>query len=354
MKEMGKEKGQIALLTAIILGSIMIVSVALMSREILSEIKVTQRLDASINAFYAADSGIEYGLLRYRFDRNVETPEGKVWRINMETDEVKEVDEGTPIPKEWRNIQVIDVKISYKTEVVGNDANGDGRVDEWDLDEENYKFKLYQDEVVEYDISELKKDDPLNIGWYVPWEIGAGNAMAVEIMAFDKNGNEICIDKTINPDTGDPFCRYMNLNLPGKNLDTPTRYGTPGSPQQYPLKLWKALTEDESKAYDFEPYKLRIKAWFVTAVPDPETGTYVGGNPDLVTLEGGVPYITYFFKAPAGKKIGGAITRIEATGYYQGVKRRLVAEVDRQTGTVIGLFDFVLYSGESLEKPTIP
>lgn len=39
------------------------------------------------------------------------------------------------------------------------------------------------------------------------------------------------------------------------------------------------------------------------------------------------------------------IHHVEATGYFGGVKRKLEAIVDRESGTVIGLFDYTVFSG---------
>jgi hypothetical protein len=36
-------------------------------------------------------------------------------------------------------------------------------------------------------------------------------------------------------------------------------------------------------------------------------------------------------------------TKVESTGYYGGVSRKLEATIDRQSGTLYDLFDYVIY-----------
>jgi len=45
------------------------------------------------------------------------------------------------------------------------------------------------------------------------------------------------------------------------------------------------------------------------------------------------------------------IARLQSIGYYGGVKRRLEADVNRNTGGLINLFDFAVFSGTDLSQP---
>jgi len=49
---------------------------------------------------------------------------------------------------------------------------------------------------------------------------------------------------------------------------------------------------------------------------------------------------------PSGEKIDTGIAKIESTGIYNRTKRKLVAEINRSSGTVLGIFDYTLYAGE--------
>lgn len=49
----------------------------------------------------------------------------------------------------------------------------------------------------------------------------------------------------------------------------------------------------------------------------------------------------YYKYVPAGP-----VTRVESTGYFGGVTRNLYANIDRQSGSLYDLFDYVLYSNE--------
>ena len=52
------------------------------------------------------------------------------------------------------------------------------------------------------------------------------------------------------------------------------------------------------------------------------------------------------FTLSTTKPIDTGITKIESTGTYNNTKRKLVATIDRNSGQLIGIFDYTLYAGE--------
>ena len=60
-------------------------------------------------------------------------------------------------------------------------------------------------------------------------------------------------------------------------------------------------------------------------------------------------YFGFTQKTPGGtnqRLTSGLATTIQSTGYFAGNSRQISANVDRQTGTVLDIFNYVIYKGQ--------
>ena|GEM_PF-2394157 len=310
----GQSAGQsgAALLTTIIIISMMILSTGVMAREILSEIRVANALDNSTIAYYAAEAGVEQALLQIRYNNEYETSadltetDNKFVRWELDSDQkiADNVDPYTtnvPDPSK----RYFDLKVWYKSPKIGaaTDLGPDDMTNP----------KLLQDDVAEFEIP-----GQATLQWYVPpaTEIGIGNAIKTEVIGYNKNGDQVCLDV----DT----CRYWKKVCAGCHSPILEIKPSPG----------------ETKTLD----KIRIKPWFVK---------YLTGE-GATAPAGKTAYIKFTISPPSGKVLGSSFTTIESIGSYGGVKRKLVAKVDRTSGNLVGLFDYVIYSASDLCKPACP
>ena len=73
-------------------------------------------------------------------------------------------------------------------------------------------------------------------------------------------------------------------------------------------------------------------------------------NVSLVRIKPWDADIQFAIKGPSGQLIDSGTHYIEATGYTSKVKRKLTAEIDRQSGTLTNLYDFVIYASGTLSQ----
>lgn len=79
------------------------------------------------------------------------------------------------------------------------------------------------------------------------------------------------------------------------------------------------------------------------------SGTQVWGTVDKVRIKPTYGDISYAYRGVNGQVPAQTIS-IKSTGEYSQTKRTLEAKLDRNSGSVIGLFDFVIYAGNELKK----
>jgi hypothetical protein len=64
----------------------------------------------------------------------------------------------------------------------------------------------------------------------------------------------------------------------------------------------------------------------------------VGGSNDGI-------YYGFTQGQPDQRLTSGLATTIQSTGYFAGNSRQIVANIDRQTGTVLDIFNYVIFKG---------
>ena len=275
------------------------------------------QLEDSQNAYAAATAGLEDGLVRWRFDKDTETPHargstGKSFEDGNKPVNYECANATRPTPKsvyydrvDLTNGKVVycinpddepapdpthiiyDLKIQYKLEPgqeekVVSETTASGTVP-----------ALQKDAAVEYDVSELKKlaDGKVDLGWVFQNLNTSDRTIQFEVYALKADGNVIDTSKQV--------------------------FGA----------LISSLIKDGTSTITF----------------DLQGGTKVRIRPY------GRDLLQYQLKPSAGAKVSidSRTTEISTVGYFGSSKRKLKLDLDRSSGTILPLYDYALFSGDT-------
>ncbi|MCA9388777.1 hypothetical protein KC644_03400 [Candidatus Berkelbacteria bacterium] len=283
-----------ALLIAMVLVAVIGTIAFAIGRVSLSSFTQVVRLEDSLNAYSAATAGIEDGLLRFRFNKDIETPtscDGSdstptrssqlVTRVNLSQPNTSPVCVNplgnTPSPGDI----IYDLKISHKLEP------GEPEVQNTKTTSRGTIVALAHDQAIEYDVSDLTK--PIQISWEYenPGSLSPNNTNSVEISLLDSGGGLVSQDSSA-----------------------------------------KKLIKENSGA------------------PNSATFPITGIRPDIIRIRAYNSNLSsYRIQSLGGEPLSSRTTFIEVTGYYGRSKRKLELSLDRISGSILELFDFVLFSG---------
>lgn len=292
-----KRPGSALVFVLIIIAGIVTVTLGA-QRLSLVQFNQSAREEDNIFAFYAAKSGIEDGLLRFRHQRNVETAENKVHRFDVTSgisyDEV-ESNLGIEAVTNYKPThQYYDLSIDFKTTQIGD-----------------FNFTTNP--------PTLARDDEL------------------QLTGFPNN--------TVY--SNDYFLRYAfkfigtNCHTAGAFVDIQRVVTSPNGQTIYSLR--KALADVNNKV-DSQGTNLPIAS-------GSNLSSYIRIRPYYCAVQYAFATTTSPNGADGGPKFDGLITKITATGYYGDTKRMVQAQVDRKSGTLLGIYDFNLYSGQGNIRP---
>lgn len=272
-------------------------------------------------AYYAAESGVEEGLLRYRFDRQSEVGTADaVNRTNLNDRTVSSVAPNTSLSSitDANKKSIFDLRMSYKASFYGNEkaALSDIVLDGRDLASADYgdEYLVPRDESVKIDITDA---------------IGADVKLFVLMQNF------------ADQFTGDKDKSFIEARV----------VGTSGGEQ---VEEKRALVTNTSTT-GFSSAVIQMQ-------PSPGCGSNCYEKENLITwIFGSGTFDTqnnqrvFLYLKPigcdiiiglapsTGSYISAPYTLVKSTGYYGGISRTLEAKIDRQSGTVYDLFDFVTY-----------
>ncbi len=271
------------------------------ARLTLSEVNQSRKLEDSTGAYYAAYSGIEHGLLLFRFNHNIQL--SNLCQDPSNCHEIPTALTGAPAPFTYNNDPDAryELKIYHKNGTNTETVNTVGDTP-----------ALGQDQVVEYSLVDPSeeigencdsafKTCPMNGPFFLKWSYTNTNPtltqqdqMRLEYVAYDDN-HEVIAGKGLFK-----YSDFLALTASGYNLtNAPSGgYGTMSNAT-----------------------RIRIMSY--------------GGDLSSYSISTGAN----------GELMDSRYTTIESTGYYGSTKRKLQVQVDRQTGTLLRTFDFVLYSG---------
>ena len=263
-----------ALIYALLITSIITAIGAGMAKLSINEIRMARLASESITAYYGAEAGLEDGLARWRWNRNVEVPKGATEKDKNAKD--FNLEQGVKYQ----------LKIWYKADRFGKFYN---------LSESDKSGTLTKNQVREFDVSDTNLT-----GIYIKYEVINANTTphppqniqhGVEVIQVDKEGND------------------WSTNFYDQTQDTVASQG-------------KGITVDKAGS---NIKIIRIKPW------DTDIKFALRANPFEANIDSGYTYI-------------------ESTGIYRDTKRKLVAKIDRTSGTILNVYDFLFYGDKEITQ----
>ncbi|TSC94105.1 MAG: Uncharacterized protein Athens101428_417 [Candidatus Berkelbacteria bacterium Athens1014_28] len=325
-----------AILLSAIIGSAILGISAVAFRQIATVDKYT----SGTFAFYAAESGIEEGLLRFRFDKNAEIPASittssadplarkplNVYRNFLAEVPMRLLDSDGGVTGGYTasdRRQIYDLQVYYKQNYTGDDkAPPLGQISGKDLADPIYSadYKIAKDNAETFTIlsdpSVVKSND---IYLYWKWVSSSCNSTsrAVEIKAK-------VVDATGSGD--DEYTMlYSNPRCPPLRNATPAILFPGTANVYYPGNELKSAMGISAKTV------LSITLKPVGNTADSGDGIYFGFDQGDATKNG---------------RTAGLTSTIDSTGYFAGTSRKITANINRQNGTILDLFQYVIYKGE--------
>lgn len=321
-------------------------------------------------AYYAAESGIEEGFLRYRYDREAEVPfknwtlgEDKIYRSNLVTDFVYT---GASNNGKSRTSLIsgagdeqYDLRMGFigseSGPFFGQDLDRNGRLDEIDLENPNY-----------------------GTGDYGALTVTKDNSVKLSLGKLDLFSSSVDLKALFTPyDATVPVVPARAI----VEAKITVKYAVGGETKEYTnliVPVSSAPTVCSNLGQTTVADNAECQAGLIKAVGQPAGFTnqnYYWSVNDLITRWRTISLFAPFNTASGDKatltlkplynnmKIGlvsgacasscltktsryvvpGPYTTISSTGYYGGVARTLEANIDRQSGTLYDLFDYVIY-----------
>ena len=297
-----KKRGSALLIVLLVITGV--VTVAFGAQRIaLIQYSQSSKEENNLYAYRSAMSGIEDGLLRFRYERNVSTPENKVQRIGLTNATNEVVDKNSEIsdttgynPKN----QYYDLEINYKTAGISDQA--------------------------------ITKNDYLEMTGFptAPLE-GQSNSYLNYQFTFDSACNSTDLSNafvqvqkiTRNATTGAYYSmEQVNANRP-----------TTGDNVYYSSSSLDKNMEIANAATSSLASSVRMTAYYcnVTSVK-----AFVTNGPTDSSSNGQI--------------FDSLTTKVISTGYYGDAKTTLIAEIDRKSGTLLGIYDYTLYAGKDIKN----
>jgi hypothetical protein len=357
---MRKERGSAILIAVLLVAAIGGIAFSF-GRIFLLEAANANTAENGVSAFYAAESGIEEGMLRYRYNRSAEVPfsswgigEKSVFRANI-TDGAVSTNSFSGVDKATTAIsssgkQYYDLRMGFigtnDLPIYGHDEGGAAVFDKSDLLASTYGTGDYQflripkDETYKIDLSNIDFSVTTNdlriFAKYRGTTNKSRSLMYLKLTVdYLGNGSDVKEYKTIvSSDTATATCTVLGRTDPGCASDIIIATNESSSPdvvwrRDNLLSAIKTQTGARTPLYGTSKVTLSIKPIFFDA--------YIG----LSTVN----CTTYSLCTNSGKKdvIPGPFSTIVSTGYFGGTTRTIEANIDRQSGTLYDLYDYVIF-----------
>ncbi len=302
------QRGSALVFVLIIIAGIVTVTVGTQRLSLVQFNQATREEDNTF-ALYAAKAGLEDGLLRFRYERDVETVSDQVHRFNITKGEWvsnREISKDTAInatPNYAASDQYYDLSINFKTNQIG------------DFVDMPQSPEMKQDEEIQLTgFPNIGNDYYLRYAFQwanAPGCQGRGAFVQIQEISPAKSGN-LSLGQTIVriPATGNPATYQSNANQANILLKNST-----------------SLTS----VIRVRAYHCPVRFAFKTSLSNNGLGNGNNAGPAFDSLE----------------------TKIKATGYFGTAKRTLEATVDRKSGRLISVYDFNIYSGQGCVSSTL-
>lgn len=305
-------------------------------------------------AYYAAESGIEEAFLRYRYNRNDTVPSSEALSETrvIRSDLTGGTAIGTAISKTSnsydslplrRTSQYFDLNMQYlgtdSFPIYGHEVNGSNR----------------------FAISNDIRDPGYESGEYSYLRIGKDNSIKIDLSGYDFLNNDIVLYSK----------HFMTVPISGCKATAEIKFTvvkSDGTTKEYkdmlsynPTICSSVLQVDRNKLYQsalayqdgannivYLDTSLRnIIARSGAGYPLTSDSVSLSIKPyyyDMaIGLVGSKCVNSYNQCSTKADTVPGAYTRIDSYGYYAGISRKISANIDRQSGSLYDLYDYVIY-----------
>jgi len=339
-----KKRGSAIIIAMLLISAVGTIAFSF-SRALFVEIANANIYENGTIAYYAAESGIEEGMLRFRLNRNIQLPSGTrmgdnfAIRSDLTDSQIisKDLQRGTD-----RNIdegiepaaQIFDLRMTNRAEainVTGKDSLGKSvpnLVDYKPSTDPAGEYVIKRDESKKFDLSNIFLSSDVNF-YFKPLlsEItlkAPFNERRCVLIEAKITGQDLSSTKTDERKTifysNFPSCDYSNVfdkkNLPGQYL------------RQYNISADGTVQIKNIKSILWPTVLLSSSSLSIKPI----------GSDIAFSIERKNPFADDLLYSPA--------TTIESVGYYGDVVRKLEASIDRQSGTLYDLFDYVIYKAK--------
>lgn len=300
----------ILLITAI---STVIFSTARLS---ISDIVQVGRLEESITAQYAAESGLELGLLSYRLNRNSETSPN-----------------ATSTTSDSFNFDLTNNSATSAQSVISNPSAPSSLMRMWWKEEKlgvttefapyvdiNQSPKLFKDQAQELDLTNLAGQD-LTIYWTEAYNNGS---------VFCSNQDSTCFEGSVKK----AGLLGIEITLTGIKEDGTIYECGKQLPDYTIFKVNIGDISDQLKwscnGNNVNKFKLRIKPYIGTFNETDYPYIYYAVSGNMASIDGNIV------------PIDNGISNIYSVGYYGSTKRALKININRMSTSLSGAYDLIL------------
>lgn len=308
-----KVGSSLVLVVVIMAGIIVVVFGA--SRLTLVQYNQANRDEDNIFALYAAKAGIEDGLLRFRFNRDTETTDGKVFRFDLTKgqtpgDSSGEVADSQTMADSTNykpTDQYYDLKIKFRDKQIGSFSPPDS----------DNNPAVVKDDLVELTGFPLDWPTPYYLRYRFEFTDCVGNP-----------SNQLVQIQQIS-ETADPLSPVTYDQVTVRKPAVGTVVDSKDSSTNMLVRSDPGPAQALTSSIRLRAYGCSVKYAFATSNTDSGDGQGADNGPQFDNFK----------------------TLVTSTGYYGLAKRTLVAEVNRASGRLIDILDFNIYSGTGNIKP---
>lgn len=330
---MQKSRGSAILIAVFLIAAVGSVAFGI-GRLFMMESTIANVYESSTVAYYAAESGIEEGYLRYRYDKNTVVPNSTttIMSRNGLDDMIQanfsqiNYDNFNPVA----NLRYYFLTMGYKQKYYGVDLNGDTTLDineVADPDYENHKEAVIPyDESIKIDVTDITPN--VSVGG-----ITGGDAQFLFKVML-------------------PTATYCQPGYDARNsfIEAKVTGISGGKLIEQKVALTPYISTLSGVSYlkfnNSGVGTISSKSGILGAIRSTTTAANFDSNNDHIELylkPVGCSIAFGIIPASYSAMIAGPYSMVKSIGMYGGITRTLEAKIDRQAGTVYDLFDYVLY-----------
>jgi hypothetical protein len=366
---MSKRSGSAILIAILLVATIGTIAFSF-GRILVMEIANASIYENGVGSYYAAESGIEEGLLRYRYNKNSEVPfrdwtlgDKKVFRTNLTSSSISRETNDLGIPYNTaigdNAIQAYDLRMGFlgdgkstTSAPFGEDVDGIAGVTPiGDLAHSNYALSTSSPYYI-------AKDETLKFDFPKELDLSNNNALNLSLKFEGMTATSIA-----NEDTSGIAMIRVLIKRPSASVTEEYKKMLAFGFDIYPSKIMSAYGGN-NKDYFTAVTSNGTVVTLADILSNMSDGSGLG-----VRYEPGSEVSVYIHPLkhaarilllgsqcsngtwPCSEKkteiLPGAYSIITSTGYYGGTLRTLQAKVDRQSGTLYDLFDYVVYNASA-------